>query len=314
MEKNQYDLVILGGGPAGLSAALYAGRFKMKTVMFTEIIGGTLTWISAIENYPGFERISGFDLSQKLLKHAKQYGLEVRQETVTDVFKYDSGCFRISTKSQTVKAKAVIFASGTKVRKLGVPGEEKFSGRGVHYCAVCDGYFYKNKTMAVIGGSDSAAQEALLLSDLAKKVYIIYRRDRLRAEPINRERVEKNPKIEIITNNNIKEIKGDKSVKSVLLDNPYKGSKELKLDGLFVEIGRIPLSDLAKKMGVKTNDIGEIITDKESKTNISGVFAAGDIVDSCFKQIITGAANSVIAAYSAYKYVNETEIIFETGE
>ena len=188
--------------------------------------------------------------------------------------------------------------------KLGIPGEEEYAGRGVSYCATCDGPFYKDKVVCVIGGSDSAAKEALFLAQNTKKVYIIYRGEDIRAEPINKKRVFDNKKIEIIYKTNVVEIKGEGNVKSVVFDN----GNEFLVDGVFVEIGSIPNSDLAKRIGVETNEKGEIKINRKSETNITGIFAAGDVADAPFKQAITGVSEGVIAAYSAFDYVKEMNI------
>lgn len=194
-----YDLVIIGGGVAAFSAALYAGRFQLKTLLIGERLGGTTLETDDIYNYPGFNKISGMDLFNKIKDHASEYEIEILEKRAESLDKLEDH-FTISTKDQTHQAKTVIFATGAKVRKLNVPGEAEFAGRGVHYCALCDGILYKNKVIGVVGGSDSAAKEALLLSEYAAKVYIIYRRDKIRAEPINARRVAENEKIEIINN------------------------------------------------------------------------------------------------------------------
>ncbi len=309
MAEEMHDLVIIGGGVAGLGAALYAGRFQMKTVIVAEKSGGTIILTDDIANYPGFNKISGIDLADKLTNHVKDYDVKIVEKKVTKVKKCKEGCFKVFTGKEHLHTKTIIFATGTEWRKLNVPGEKEFTGKGVHYCALCDGAFYKEKIIGVVGGSDSAAKEALLLAGYGKKVYIIYRKEKIRAEPINYKRVMDNKKIEIMNNTNVTEIKGDKFVNGAVLDKPYKGNKEFKLDALFVEIGHIPLSSLAKDVGVKLNDKNEIIIDREAKTNLKGIFAAGDVVDTTFKQAITGVAEGVTAAYSVYHYVNENEII-----
>ena len=218
-------------------------------------------------------------------------------------------CFLLKTKSgQEFHAKTVLFATGTKVKQLGKPGEETYKNKGVHYCATCDGALYGDKAIAVIGGSDSAAKEALLLSEYASKVYIIYRGDEIKPEPINAERVKQNKKITVIPNTNVLEMKGDKFLSHVVLDAPFNGSKELKLDAVFIAIGHIPLSDVAKKLGVTVTDKGYIKINRVSETNLPGVFAAGDVADTEFKQAITGVAEGVWAAYSAFKHVKNAEI------
>jgi len=300
-----YDLIIIGGGVAAFSAALYAGRFQLKTLLIGEKVGGTIIQTDDIGNYPGFKKITGMDLFDRIKDHAKEYDIEILAKKAVKVEKHKD-CFEVSTKDKTYKTKTIIFATGTRWRKLNVPGEKEFMGKGVHYCALCDGILYKDKIIGVAGGSDSAAKEALLLAEYAKKVYIIYRKEKIRAEPINAKRVDQNKKIEIINNTNITEIKGDKFADSVVLDKPYKGSRELKLDALFVQIGHVPISDLAGSIGVKTNEKGEIVINRDSETNVNGVFGCGDVVDSKFKQAITGAAEGVVAAHSAYQYVTNT--------
>lgn len=301
-----YDLIIIGSGVSGLGAAIYAGRFQMKTLVIGENPGGTITITGDIANYPGFRQITGIELSEKLKEHAMDYDIEFAEKKVEKVEK-SKGCFKVKASGKELKAKTIIFATGTEWRKLNIPGEKEFTGKGVHYCGLCDGALYKGKVLAVIGGSDSAAKEALLLAGYGKKVYIIYRKEKIRAEPINLKRVMENKKIEIISNTNVVEIKGKKFASSAVLDKAYKGSKELRLDALFIDIGHIPLSRLAKGIGVQLNDKGEIMIDRESKTNIQGIFAAGDVCDTKLKQAITGVAEGVTAAYSAYQYINQNK-------
>ncbi|MFW9920344.1 MAG: NAD(P)/FAD-dependent oxidoreductase, partial [Candidatus Thorarchaeota archaeon] len=207
-------------------------------------------------------------------------------------------------------AKSILFATGMKERELEVPGHDELRNKGVSYCALCDAPLFKDKVVAVVGGSDSAAKEALLLAKYCSKVYIIYRREKIRPEPINARRIEKEAKIEIISQTNVTEVIGTDRVTAVKLDRPHNGSDTLSLDGIFVAIGGIPHSELAKKLGVKLNEKGEIMIDRSSRTNVDGIFAAGDVVDSEFKQAITGVGEGVNAAYQAYKYVNENEWVF----
>src|SRR3989344_4315441 len=299
-----YDVIIIGGGCAGLAAGMYCGRFGIKTMVLGESIGGTIILTNVVENYPGFIRLTGQELADKLKEHALDYKefVEIKEQKVDSIKKTKKG-FIVNVGKKTYESKTIIYATGTKYRKLNVPGEKEFFAKGVHNCALCDGYAYRNKIIGVIGGSDSAAKEALLLSQYGKKIYIIYRGDKIHPEPINMERIKKNKKIEIISKTNIIQIKGDKKVTSVIFDKAYKGKKEFKLDALFVEIGHIPLTELAKKLGVKIDKNGEIIIDREAKTNIPGFFAAGDCVNTSFKQAIVGVGEAVSAAYSAYKYL-----------
>jgi len=302
MEK-EYDTIIIGQGVAGLAAAIYCGRLNLKTIVVGAEQGGTLINASIIENYTGFSKISGVGLMEKLTEHAKDYKIEITQEKVEKISK-EKNKFRIQTNKKDIYSKTIIFCTGSTWRKLNIPGEEEFANKGVHYCALCDGFFYKDKTIAVLGGGDSAVKEALLLSNYAKKIYLISRSP-LRPEPINFEKLKKEKKIEFFEGINVKEIIGSKFAESVLLDKKIKGSDILKLDGIFVEIGRLPLSELAISLGVKINKNKEIITDKESKTNVKGIFASGDVTNTKIKQAITGVGDSVKAAYSAYEYLNQ---------
>src|SRR3990167_4060223 len=261
---NKYDFIILGAGGTGLAAAMYAARLGLKTLVLgfshgSEFsIGGIITTTNIVENYPGFIRLSGEELAKKIEEHARSYDLvKIKEEKATKILK-EKNTFYVKTEENEYNSKTILFATGTKWRKLDVKGSKEFENKGVNFCALCDGPLFKNK------------------------------------------------KIEIINNTNITEVKGDKSVKSVILDKSYKGSKELKLDAIFVAIGHIALSDLAKPLGVKLNKEGEIIIDhKTSETNISGIYAAGDVADKPFKQLITGVAEGCTAAYSAYEYINK---------
>ena len=321
MKKNsnklnkEYDLIISGAGGAGLAAGMYSARLGLNTLILgyshgsEDSIGGVITTTNIVENYPGFIKLTGSEIAKKLEEHAKSYdGIEIKQELVTKVEK-QKNCFIVKTEDNEYSGKTILFATGTKWRKLEVPGAIEFENKGVNYCALCDAPLFKNKIVAIIGGSDSAVKDSLVLAEHAKKVYIIYRGEQIHPEPINYERVKTNKKIEIINNTNVIKVKGNQFVNSVILDKSYKGSKELKLDGVFVAIGHIVLSDLAKQIGVKLNKAGEIIIDhKTSETNIPGVYAAGDVADKPFKQLITGVAEGVTAAYSAFEYITKNRV------
>lgn len=312
---SNYDFVIIGAGVAGLAAAMYSARLGMKTLCLgasssAELpIGGVITTTNIVENYPGFIKLTGEELANAIRKHAESYELvKIKDERVEKVEKNKQE-YVIQTRENKYKAKTILFATGTKWKKLDVKGSREFEGKGVNYCALCDSPLYKNKVVAVVGGSDSAAKDALLLTEHAKKVYIIYRGEQIRPEPINLKRVLTNKKIEIINKANVTEIKGDKAVRKVVLDREYNGSNELELDGVFVAIGHIVLSDLAKELRVQLNEKGEIIIEhKTSETNVPGIFAAGDVADKPFKQAITGVAEGCTAAYSAYEYITKKKV------
>ena len=300
-----YDLIIIGGGVAGLGAAVYGARFGLNVLVLAENLGGLLQQTNIVENYIGFKSIEAQALTQKIIDHAKSYKqVTIKEERATDVRKGKT--FKVKTNKSTYEGKTLLFATGSFHRELNVLGEKQFRNKGVSYCGTCDGPMFKGKTIGVVGGSDAAAKEALLLAQYSKKVYIIYRGEKIRSEPIITERVEGHKKIEIIYKTNVREIKGDKFVTSVVLDNPYKGSSELKLGGLFIEIGYIPKTELAEKLGVKLNRKHEIIINKHSQTNVAGVFGAGDCTDSDFKQAITGVAEGVRAAEGAYSFLKNS--------
>ncbi len=244
--------------------------------------------------------------------HVKDYDIDLLNAKVESIEKKDennSPLYIVKTAGKKFKTKTIIFATGTKIKRLGVKGEKEFENKGVSYCALCDGPLFKNKIVGVVGGSDSAVKEALLLTEYAKKVFIIYRGEQIHPEQINLARAEEKikwGKIEVINHTNVLEIKGAKFIKSVVLDKAYKGKRELLLEGLFVEIGHLPLSELAVPISVRTNEKGEIVINRNSETNIEGIFAAGDVVDTEFKQAITGVGEGVTAVYHAYKFVRKS--------
>ena len=306
-----YDMVIVGGGPAGLSAAIYANRYKMKNVVITRERYGLLALTHLVENWPGEIKISGLDLMKKLEKHALALGTEIVDGEVVRIEKNEDNTFKVITKSgKEYTSKTVLIAIGMERRKLNVPGEKDYLNHGVSYCATCDGALFTGRTVAVIGGSDSAAKEALLLTQYASKVYIIYRGEQIHPEPLNMEAVMKKVeegKIEIINNTNVKEIKGNGNVvTSVVLDRKVNGSNELPLDGVFVEIGSVPNDAILKPLDVELDAKGHIKINRRAETNIPGIYAAGDIVDDPFpKQAITGAAEGAIAVMCAFEFLHK---------
>ncbi len=301
--EKTYDLIVLGGGPTALGCAIYAARFALNVLIVGKTFGGLIATTHLVENYPGITSTSGQGLMDMFKEHMNSLSIPYISDEIRSIEKAEDH-FILHSFFQKFKAYTVCIATGSERKKLGILGEEKFAGRGVSYCATCDGPFYKDKVVIVVGGSDSAAKEALFLSQNVKKVYIVYRGEEIRAEPINKKRVYENEKIEFIYKTNIVEIKGDTSVKSVIFDN----GKKFDIDGVFIEVGSIPNSDLAKRISVKTNEKNEIKINRKSETNIPGIFAAGDVADAPFKQAITGVAEGVIAAFSAFDYVKEMNI------
>lgn len=292
----EYDVIIIGAGPAGLTAAIYAARYKLKTLVIGQLAGGIASEAWEICNFPTYERVKGFDLMQKMISQVKDLGVEVLNEEVKEVKKN-----LVLTNKKEYSAKKIIIATGTQRKRLELPREKEFLGKGISYCATCDGGFFKDKIAGVIGGSDAALTAALLLSRFAKKVYIIYRKEKFfRAEPAWVDEVKKEKKIEPIFNSEVAELIGEKKLEKIKLNT----GKEVILDGLFIEIGSNPNSELAKKMGVKTKE-GYILTDERMRTNVSGVFACGDVVESELKQIITACAQGAIAANCAYEEIQK---------
>lgn len=300
-----YDVIIVGGGVAGFSAAMYCGRLRLKTLVIAENRGGTIMLTNHVTNWPGTKAISGMDLATNIEEHAKEYNPDIVDAKAVKAEKAKEGFSVTDAEGKRYESKTLILATGTTMRKLDVPGEKELENKGVHSCALCDGVFYKEKTIAVIGGSDSAVKEALLLTQWAKKVYMIYRKEKVRAEPINLERLNANRKIEIINNTNVKELVGKGRLEKLVFDKPYKGSTEFMVDGVFVEIGRIPNSELAKQLGAKLNHKAEIVINRHAETSVPGLYACGDVADTLFKQAIVGAGEAVLASYCAYEYLQK---------
>ncbi len=301
-----YDVIIIGGGPAGLSAAIYAKRFGLDTLAIVQQPGGLMATAPLLENWPGEKSITGLKLSQKMEKHARKLKVKMASDSVEKVHSVDGGAkFVASAIEKQYSAKSIILATGTKHKHLGVPGESEFEGKGVSYCATCDGPLFANKTVAVIGGGDSAVKTALLLSGIASKVYLVYRGAALKCDSFNREGACSNEKIKVIYETNVTKIIGDKMVSKLELDRAYEGSTELRVDGVFVSVGHVPQSELAGILGVATNEKAEIIIDKHGKTSVPGVFAAGDVTDFGFRQAISAASQGATAAWAVYEYVSK---------
>ncbi|MDP3057709.1 MAG: FAD-dependent oxidoreductase [bacterium] len=301
-----YDLIILGAGSAGLAASIYASYHKLNHLVIGDVVGGTAIGAAHIKNYPGTESISGVELMQRFQHHAESLGGKIIPAKIAGLEK-KGDLFEVSADEQSYQTKSLIVALGTRRRKMNIPGEEKLLGKGVSYCATCDSMFFKNKTVAVVGGGNSAAMAATLLAEYANKVFLIYRGAELKCQPVTTDHLKVNPKVTIIYNTNVLEIIGDKKVESITFDKEYQGSKIIKTDGIFAEIGAMPSSDLLKKLGVILNENGYVVVDQWGKTNIAGVYAAGDIISNTpgFNQVVTASADGATAVNAVYKYLKE---------
>jgi len=294
----EHDLIIIGSGPAGLTAGIYAARYNLDFLILGTINGGAISEAHRVCNYPSQNNITGFELTQEIIDHVKELEGEIRQEQVLEIKQTEKG-FTIITNKEKYKAKKLILATGREKQKLDAQGEKEFLGKGVSYCATCDAAFYKNKTVAVAGGGNAAVTASLLLAEYAKKVYIIYRKSEFfRAEPAWVKQLEKEKKIESIFNSKITKIYGTKLVEGIELDN----TKKLEVDGVFIEIGFKPNETLPKQLNVETEK-GYMITDKTQKTSVKGVFAAGDSTDNPLKQVIIACAEGAIASTAAYEQI-----------
>ncbi len=304
-EVETYDLAVIGNGPAGMSAAVYAARYKVHQILIGDLPGGLMTSSHKICNYPPETEISGFDLTQKMAKHVDDLGVPQKLARVDEIKHLENLYHLKLSNGETVRAKTILLATGTKHRHLGLASEEALVGRGVSYCATCDGMFYANKTVAVIGGSDSANTAALYLSQVATKVYQIYRGEKLRGEVAWIDQIKANRKIEVLYNTQVTEILGEQKVSGLKIDKPYQEKTELTLDGIFVEVGSEPEQALIQQLGLETDESGYIKTNPNQSTSLEGVWAAGDITTNSdyFKQIVTAESEGAVAAASIYKYL-----------
>lgn len=302
MTEATYDLAIIGTGAAGYTASIYASRYNVSNIVIGASVGGQTAEAHLIQNYPSYIEIRGSELMEKMKNHVETYGNPIVFDNV-DKITGREGDFTIETQSGTsYNAKSLLLAIGMKRRKLGVDGEERLLGKGVTYCSTCDGPFYKNKTVAIIGGSDSANTASLYFSTLASKVFQIYRKDKLRGEPAWADKVVANYKIELIYNTTVVGINGEEKLTSVTLDKPYQGSDKLELDGLFIEIGAEPDPTLPKQLNLELDENNFIKVEKDQKTNVPGIWAAGDITTNSnhFHQTITAAAEGAVAAHNVF--------------
>lgn len=301
----QYDLIIIGAGPAGLSASVYASRYGIKHVVIGEVTGGLTTQTFEIGNWLATENISGQEFANKAAAHAQSYGAEIRPATVQKIERDETGFRVVFADGNTVSAKTVLTATGTHHRYLNVPGEKELAGKGVSYCPTCDGFFFRGKTVAVIGGGDSATEAAVYLANICQKVYIVVRGAEMRSEKFWQQLLREKENVSILLETNVKEVRGEHKVEELLLDRPYEGSETLKTDGIFVEIGLIPNTELLKGLGVDLDEYGYIKVSPGQETNISGVWAAGDATTNSnrFRQIVTAAAEGAIAVNSIAQHL-----------
>ena len=299
-----YDIIIIGGGPAGITAGIYAQSAGMDAVIFEKMgTGGQIMLTDTVENYPGFTSISGPDLGQKFEEHALKVGVEIKYEEVQKV-ETKGNIHKVTTDGDEYESIAVIVATGSQPRKLQVEGEEKFTGRGVSYCAVCDGAFFRDKVVAVIGGGDAAIKEALYLTSLVKKVMVVHRRDKLRAENILQEQAFNNVKIEFVWDSVVEKIMGDDKFKGLMIKNVKNPDEKevLKVDGVFIYVGSNPNTQF---VNVEKTSSGQIITNSTMETNVPGIYGAGDCRNTPLKQITTCVGDGALAAYTAADYVEK---------
>ena len=305
--KEKYSLVIVGAGPAGLTASIYASRYKVDNLVIGRAVGGLVFEAHKICNFPSEEEITGRDLTEKMKNHAESLGSSILMDQVSRITREGDG-FEVSTEmGKSIFAKTVLLSIGTEHRKLNLPGEEKFLGKGISYCATCDAMFYKDKTVAVIGGGNSAHTASLYLSEVAKRVYQIYRGDNMRGETVWIDQLTNNDKIEILYNTQVVGIKGENRLEKIVLDTPYKNQKEILIDGLFIEIGTIPRTSLAENLGVDLSENRNIKVSSSQTTSQKGIWAAGDITTNSngLRQIVTASSEGAIAAEDIFKFLQQ---------
>jgi len=297
------DIIIIGGGPAGLVAALYAGRAQLDALMMEkQFQGGQMVTTNEVENYPGFVDITGSDLANIMYEHAKKFGGIMEYKEVLDI-QIDGDIKKVITDTETYETKVVILSMGAKPKKLGLDREDVLGGRGISYCATCDGGFFRNKVVAVVGGGDTAVEDALHLSRIVKKVYLIIRKESLTANKVAQEKLFKTDNVEIIWNSVVTKLYGEESLTGIQVKNTkYDKISELEMNGLFVAIGSTPSTELVKDL-VELNKQGYIISDESCKTSVDGIFAIGDIRTKSVRQVLTAAADGAVSIYEAEKYL-----------
>jgi len=305
-EDQIYDLIVVGGAPAGLTAAIYAGRAVLKTlVLVGPLAGGQVATTALVENFPGFpEGIAGAELAQRMQSQAERFGTQIVMESANEV-DFSTSPFTVRTRSETYRGRTVIIATGATPRRLGVPGEAEFFGRGVSTCATCDGFFYTGKRVVVVGGGDSAIDEGLFLTKFAREVVVVHRRDQLRATRVYQERAFANPKIHFVWDSVVEEVLGEQTVTGVRVRNVKTGETSvIEVDGMFVYVGMRPGTKLFAGQ-VELDEQGYIVTDQRQHTSVPGVFAAGDVQNPDFRQIVVAAASGAVAAIEADRFLAE---------
>jgi thioredoxin reductase (NADPH) len=300
-----FELIIIGAGPAGLTAGIYGVRSGLKTLVLEEkMAGGTVVDAPMVDNYPGIQGAKGSEIAQKINAHAKSAGVKVNEFESVESLRLSSEGKVVETQKAEYEAKAVIIASGSHYRELGIPGEKEFRGRGVSYCGICDGPFFKGKRVLVVGGGNSALMTALYLANLAGEMKVVHRREAFRAEEMLVQELKNLRNVEILMNTEVKEIAGDKTIKKVMvLDKKSNETREVPVDGVFVQVGESPNSQLAKEAGVAIDENDFIKVDRLQHTNISGVYAAGDVTNHPVKQVGTAVGQGITAALEAYGYI-----------
>lgn len=296
-----HDLIIIGAGCAGLSASIYARRYNMDVLVLSEGLGGTITTTHLVENYPGFTSVTGQGLADAMIAHAQANDVPMKLGNRVNRVTKEGEVFKVEFGKEIYEARTVLLATGTTYRKMGAKGEAELSSKGVSYCATCDAPFYKGKNVIIVGGGDSAVKESLILAEHAKHVTIVYRGEKItKAEPINMKRVEATPNIAFRLKTNIVEIMGDKRVEKVLFDD----GTEMPIEGVFIEIGRIPLTTIVDELGAEKNEKGELKITDMSETSVPGFYAAGDVTDTEWKQAIVSASEGCKAAFRAFEFVS----------